>query len=90
MSSLLDLASGKTIESAESGRNIMVKRIFTAILAVITIIACSISAMASEAPHTDTETIRQVQEALNSAGYNCGTPDGDAGANTSAAIQQYR
>lgn len=36
------------------------------------------------------ETIRNVQEALNSAGYPCGTPDGIIGNKTKAAISQYR
>ena len=34
--------------------------------------------------------IMQVQEALNSAGYNCGTADGLAGQKTKSAIEQYK
>ena len=34
--------------------------------------------------------MKKVQQALNDAGYNCGTPDGIAGKKTAAAITQYR
>ncbi len=40
--------------------------------------------------YTDRITIRIVQEALNAAGYNCGTPDGISGANTERAITEYQ
>lgn len=40
--------------------------------------------------YSSQETIKQVQEALNSAGYNCGTPDGIAGNGTKAQIEKYR
>lgn len=36
------------------------------------------------------ETIKMVQEELNANGYDCGTPDGQIGANTIAAIEQYQ
>lgn len=36
------------------------------------------------------ETIKDVQEALNNEGYDCGTPDGVVGKNTKAAIKQYQ
>ena len=36
------------------------------------------------------DMIMQVQEALNSAGYNCGTADGLAGQKTKSAIEQYK
>ena len=42
------------------------------------------------AVYTDAETIRKVQEALNRAGYDCGTPDGIAGNNTNQAIRDYK
>ena len=31
-----------------------------------------------------------MQEALNAAGYDCGTPDGVAGSGTKAAIEKYQ
>lgn len=37
----------------------------------------------------DTETIRQVQELLNSAGYDCGSADGVSGKKTNSAILQF-
>lgn len=36
------------------------------------------------------DIIKSVQEALNNAGYDCGTPDGIAGANTKSMISKYR
>ncbi len=40
--------------------------------------------------YTDKETIRKVQEALNNAGFNCGTADGIAGNNTNSAITDFK
>ena len=40
--------------------------------------------------YTDRITVRLAQEALNAAGYNCGTPDGIAGTNTEKAISDYQ
>ncbi len=40
--------------------------------------------------YTDRITVRLAQEALNAAGYNCGTPDGISGANTERAISDYQ
>lgn len=37
-----------------------------------------------------TETVRQVQRALNSAGFDTGTPDGVAGPRTRAQLQSYQ
>ena len=38
----------------------------------------------------DRETIQNVQQALNDAGFDCGTPDGVAGNNTKDAISEYQ
>lgn len=40
--------------------------------------------------YTDQETVRKVQTALNEAGYECGTPDGIAGAKTFEALNAYQ
>lgn len=40
--------------------------------------------------YKDATTIKIVQAALNEAGYNCGTPDGSAGAKTTEAITKYQ
>ena len=40
--------------------------------------------------YQDATTIRIVQQALNEAGYNCGTPDGLAGGKTTEAITAYQ
>lgn len=40
--------------------------------------------------HTDKETVKAAQQALNDAGYSCGTPDGIAGKKTAAAITAYQ
>lgn len=49
----------------------------------------SIAATAQAAAYSK-ETINDVQEALNHAGYNCGTPDGVVGKNTKTAIRKYQ
>ena len=43
-----------------------------------------------QADNITPDMIMQVQEALNSAGYNCGTADGLAGQKTKSAIEQYK
>ena len=40
--------------------------------------------------YTDAETVMKVQAALNAAGYDCGTPDGDAGPKTYSALHAYQ
>ena len=40
--------------------------------------------------YNDTAIIKQVQEALNAAGYDCGTPDGVSGKKTKTAINDFR
>ena len=40
--------------------------------------------------YTDKATVKKVQAALNSNGYECGTPDGAAGKKTKAAISDYQ
>lgn len=40
--------------------------------------------------YQDATTIRIVQQALNEAGYNCGTPDGLAGGKTTESITSYQ
>lgn len=54
---------------------------------IITVILCT-SVYAVDFGSKD--TIKQVQEALNAAGYDCGTPDGVAGGKTISAISAYR
>ena len=43
----------------------------------------------TELQYSDKATVQLVQQTLNAAGYNCGTPDGVAGANTTTAINNY-
>lgn len=40
--------------------------------------------------YSDKSTVKAVQQALNDAGYNCGTPDGVAGKTTAKAITAYQ
>ena len=40
--------------------------------------------------YTDVETVRAAQTALNEAGFDCGTPDGQAGNMTKAAVTKYQ
>lgn len=39
--------------------------------------------------YTDEAIVKAVQQALNDAGFDCGTPDGKAGSKTAAAINAY-
>ena len=64
------------------------KKIISLILAALLALSTLTAALA--ATYTDKETVKKVQQALNDAGYNCGTPDGIAGRKTAAAITQYR
>ena len=39
--------------------------------------------------YTDTAIVKAVQEALNAAGFDCGSPDGQAGSKTQTAIRDF-
>ncbi len=54
----------------------------------LTLMLSAVSAHA--AVYTDRDTVKKVQQALNDAGYNCGTPDGVAGNNTKNAILAFQ
>lgn len=58
-------------------------------LALVLAALLALSALTALA-EVDKAMVKQVQEALNAAGYDCGTPDGAAGKRTRAAIQSYR
>lgn len=64
------------------------KKLISLILAAL--LALSTLTAAFAATYTDKDTVKKVQQALNDAGYECGTPDGIAGKKTAAAITQYR
>lgn len=63
------------------------KKAIALILAALLVLSM-LTAFAAE--HTDKDTVKKVQQALNDAGYNCGTPDGAAGKKTKAAIMEYQ
>ena len=65
----------------------MMKRKTIAIAAVV-MAGCLGTAPAAYAEY-DAATVEQVQQALNDAGFDCGTPDGIAGEMTAAAIRAY-
>lgn len=66
-----------------------IKKVFAIILvALMTVSFCACAAQASEV--VSQETVKEVQEALNAAGFDCGTPDGSAGNNTKNAISEYQ
>ena len=44
----------------------------------------------SRVVYTDSATVQKVQEALNAAGFECGTADGVSGQKTAAAINAFR
>lgn len=58
-------------------------------LILVALIVMSMLPAAVAAATTDKDTVKRVQQALNDAGYDCGTPDGIAGKKTFAAIDQY-
>ena len=51
------------------------------------LVLSSISALGEV--YTDRNTVKRVQQALNDAGYNCGTPDGIAGQKTHSAVESF-
>lgn len=61
-------------------------------LAVLLALAMGMStcSMTGFAAYTDQDTVKSVQEALNKAGYDCGTPDGLFGSKTGDAISSYQ
>lgn len=63
------------------------KKLICLVLAVMLAFS-AVSALAAE--YTDKDTVKKVQQALNDAGYDCGTPDGAAGKKTKAAITSYQ
>ena len=67
----------------------MMKKLLIGLLSVLIMLA-SLASVAFAEGYSDKETVQQVQEALNENGYDCGTPDGVAGAKTNAAIEQYK
>ena len=56
------------------------------------LLALLLLAMSTLIAHADVDkaTVKQVQQKLNEAGYDCGTPDGVAGKKTHVAIENYR
>lgn len=65
----------------------MMKKLITLVLAVMLALS-AVAAFATE--YSDKDTVKKVQQALNDAGYDCGTPDGAAGKKTKAAITSYQ
>ena len=62
------------------------KKFIATLIAAMLLVTIPVSAL----DYTSTETVKQVQEALNNAGYDCGTPDGVAGTMTKSQIEKYR
>ena len=58
------------------------KKLVVIVLAVILALS-AVTAFAAE--YTDKDTVKKVQQALNDAGFDCGTPDGAAGKKTKNA-----
>lgn len=61
------------------------KKLVCLILAMLLALATLTPALA-----VDKDAVKAAQQALNDAGYNCGTPDGIAGKKTAAAVSQYQ
>lgn len=66
------------------------RNVCKAILIGTGMIMMSTGVMASRIDYSGKDTIKIVQEKLNAAGFDCGTPDGIAGSGTATAIQKYR
>lgn len=64
----------------------MKKRLLFALLSSAAIVSTPTLAL----DYSSSDTVKQVQEALNNAGYDCGVPDGIAGNATASAIAEYR
>ena len=64
------------------------KAIATILTAIMSVTIFTCTAMASEV--VSQETVKEVQQALNEAGFDCGTPDGIAGKGTAAAVSAYQ
>ncbi len=59
-------------------------------LTILMALALLLSTVTALVANTDKATVKEVQAALNEAGYNCGTPDGIAGNMTASAISAYQ
>ena len=64
------------------------KTISSILTAVMSLAILTCTAAAYEG--VSQETVKEVQQALNDAGFDCGTPDGIAGNKTSEAIIEYQ
>lgn len=64
------------------------RKIFAVIMTAVMVVTLSTCAFASEG--YDQGTVKEVQQALNDAGFSCGTPDGVAGNNTRKAISDFQ
>lgn len=60
------------------------------LLAGILSMVLSTGVFGSRIDYADQDMIQLIQEKLNSAGFDCGTPDGVAGSGTKKAVQDYR
>ena len=63
------------------------KRLAMLLAMIIGVSSCGMTGLAA---YTDQATVKSVQESLNEAGYDCGTPDGLFGARTGDAISSYQ
>lgn len=59
-------------------------------LLIVIALACGLFVGAFAEVYTDKETVKAAQQALNDAGFDCGTPDGAAGKKTKAAVTAYQ
>ena len=66
------------------------KRKIVSLLLCGALALCPVAASGAETNYNDPALIKEVQEALIAAGYDCGTPDGISGPGTQGQIQKYR
>lgn len=68
----------------------MRKGLLSVVVLGAAVVSMSTCVMGSKIDFSNPDTIKIVQEKLNTAGFDCGTPDGVAGSGTKAAIQSFR
>lgn len=66
------------------------KRKIVSLLLCGALALCPVAVSGAEVNYNDPALIKEVQEALNASGFDCGVPDGIVGNATTSAIQLYR
>ena len=79
----------RTYKKRRKETKIMIKKLVPVVLSVFLTVSIGTCVQAADYS-SDQALVKEVQEKLNSEGYDCGTPDGVFGAKTSSALKQYQ